>query len=155
MKKKHNYDKQFAYPQTLTKSFLFSVEGRGKMEEGGWKREREKGEGGGDGVIESHIRRHFPSFASWWHFYFKQKEKKNFCSKIWIAGPIPGFCLCVCVCMCVFVSQSVHIHCRYTILAHLFHSPFSLSLSLSLLFCLPPSLTHKPPHLSLSLIPSS
>ena len=42
--------------------------------------------------------------------------------------------------------QSVHIHCRYTILAHLFPSPFSLSF----FFTLTLSVTHKPPHLSLS-----
>ena len=64
-----------------------------------------------------------------------------------------------------FNTQSVHIHCRHTILAHLFFRDFSfpslfsysprLSLSLSLFNSLPLSLTHSLPHLSLSLILSS
>ena len=47
-------------------------------------------------------------------------------------------------------SQSVYIHCRYTILAHLFHFPFSLSLFQSPSFSNPVSLIYHslsyPPH---------
>ena len=68
-------------------------------------------------------------------------------------------------------AQSVHIHCRHTILAHLFFRDFSFPslfsysprlslfrlapLSLSLFNSLPLSLTHLLPHLSLSPILSS
>ena len=53
-----------------------------------------------------------------------------------------------------FRAQRVHIHCRIQF-RHICFTPLSLSLSLSLFFSLPPSLTHKLPNLSLSLIPPS
>ena len=61
-----------------------------------------------------------------------------------------------------YVKHRVHIHCRHTILAHLFFQELFLSfpililsLSFSLSLSLPLSLTHSLPHLSLSLILSS